>query len=50
MYLEKLLPIEDDENYDLVSLKKDESLGSITLYVDPYLVYHTKGNMSARQI
>jgi hypothetical protein len=42
MYLLRLFPIEDDDSYELVCLMKDESLGMITLYVEPTLIHHTK--------
>jgi hypothetical protein len=48
MYLARLLPVEDDDNYDLICLKKDEALGLITLYVKPDLIHHTKDNKSVK--
>jgi hypothetical protein len=48
MYLEKLLSIGTNDNYDLSCLKNDEALGLIILYVEPNLVHHTTKNNSAK--
>jgi hypothetical protein len=48
--LGRLLPVEDDDSYDLVCLKKDKALRLITLYVEPDLIHHTKDNKGAKEI
>jgi hypothetical protein len=50
LYLEKPVPPNIDANYDLKSLKEVEDLQLITLYVEIYLIHHTKENKSAKEI
>lgn len=50
MYLTKPLPPIDDDNYDLIFLKKDEDLGLVTLNIEPTLIHHTNDNRSVKEI
>jgi len=50
MYLARLLPVEDDDSYDLVCLKEEEALGLITLYIEPALIHDTKDNKGAKEV
>jgi hypothetical protein len=45
----EITPTLDDDNYDLVYLKKHEDCGLISHYVEPNFGHHTKNNLSAKQ-
>lgn len=47
--LARLHHIEDDDNYDVVCLKKDKTLELITLYVKFDLIHNTKDNKGVKE-